>query len=685
MGLLAPGLINDVTAFEKAKTQYNNGSYHSEAFNTINDGAVKAGKSFPNNWNTSTRNVPLNFSQSLSIGNQTNLFGKPLGYLFGFRYGSSMLYDNDFKSNRLRYDGSFESSTDGQISKETNGWSALFNLAYKFNSNNSISFLFMPNLTGVNNILSSVNHADSTQFLITKSQFYEERKQLVYQFNSEHYFPGPDIKIELNTSYTKGNSSAPDFKNLQYWKDYKSNTYQIGGTIGDGIHRYYRYLSDDLLDTRINAEMPIDNKPGLVRKIKIGAEYQKNNKISDQYDYNLYFGSLAYPLQNEDLDTYFSLNKFGIHNYSDNSGNHNTIDYYYSLYNSPANHTFGNSSIIAGYAMIDYIVATSLRFSGGIRVEHADLFTDVYRYDSLGYGYNDPRRKYKEGYPLANPGKLNEIDYLPSANLIYKLNNNESAPKNIRLNYSSTVARPSIRELSDIAMFDYEYRSYVLGNSTLKTVHIKNYDLRFESYYKSGDNLSVSLFYKDFKNHIELVNIGGYTWQNVDKSRVLGIELEGKKILSKHFEFRANVSFINSLTKFTRKRIQIDPQGTKEYIPIDTIKRPMFGQAPFVLNSMILYRSDSLGLTLTLSYNVQGPRLTIASDVKEIPDVYEISRHLLDFRVTKTLNKYFNLAFTVKDILNSAVRRSYKSSEGWVDYDKYRYGTNFLISISYKL
>jgi hypothetical protein len=179
--------------------------------------------------------------------------------------------------------------------------------------------------------------------------------------------------------------------------------------------------------------------------------------------------------------------------------------------------------------------------------------------------------------------------------------------------------------------------------------------------------------------------MGGYTWQNVDKSNVLGIEIEGGKKLTKQLEFRANVSLINSITNFIRKRIEINPLGIKDYIAVDTIKRTMFGQAPYVINGILSYHADSLGLILTLSYNVQGPKLTIASDVKEIPDIYEIPRHLLDMKATKTLGKFFNISFTVKDILNSPIRRSYKTINGWVDYDKYRYGTSYILSLSYKL
>ena len=110
--------------------------------------------------------------------------------------------------------------------------------------------------------------------------------------------------------------------------------------------------------------------------------------------------------------------------------------------------------------------------------------------------------------------------------------------------------------------------------------------MRVENYFRNGDNISVSGFYKKFKNNIELVNAAGYTWQNVDNSYCAGIELEGKKILTGNFDFRANVAFIKSHTEFVRTRMEIS-NGVKTYIPVDTVERTMFGQAPYVFNGIL--------------------------------------------------------------------------------------------------
>ena len=111
----------------------------------------------------------------------------------------------------------------------------------------------------------------------------------------------------------------------------------------------------------------------------------------------------------------------------------------------------------------------------------------------------------------------------------------------------------------------------------------------------------------------------------------------------------------------------------------------MFGQAPYIINGILSYTSDTLGLTATISYNVQGPRLVLTGILKGRPDVYEMPRNTIDIKVSKTLGDHFSMSFTVRDLLNAPVRRAYKTPGGYIDYDRFRYGTNYQLGISYKL
>jgi hypothetical protein len=139
-------------------------------------------------------------------------------------------------------------------------------------------------------------------------------------------------------------------------------------------------------------------------------------------------------------------------------------------------------------------------------------------------------------------------------------------------------------------------------------------------------------------------------------------------------------------------------EGVKVYTPTDEINRPMFGQAPYIINGIFSYNSEKLGLTATTSYNVQGPRLVISGIIPGFPDVYEMPRNTIDIKISKTLAKYFAVSVTIRDLLNAPVLRAYRYIDdngkiasipggpvGEKDFDRFRYGTNYLLTLSYKL
>ena len=685
LGILPKALINDAAAYAEAKKTYN-AVYKAQALNQINPNQTSYTNGFANNWNTKIRKAPLNFSQTFSIGDQKTLFGKPFGYLFGFRYGNAVRFDPNGTSQRVgaeELDYQVEIMDFAEISRETNSWSSLLNLAYKFNERNKVSLLFMPNFSGTNDV---ANYESKPEFdpevRVRKNIFYEQRNQLIYQLASQHLLEKSKIKIDYNFSYTKGNSLAPDFKTTDYRYvviDGKNQGYEFSPNTGQGINRFYRYLKESIIDTRLSFDLPLSDSSILLRKLKFGGAFLRNDRKSDNIEYKLVLGNNAglENLQNEDLDNYLSDQRFTINN--------GIIDYYYNKTNFAGNHSFGYTNIAAAFTMLDYEFSKFLRFAGGIRFEHVDIFTDIESYNTLGYKKNDLRRENIGGFPLINPAGINELNFLPSGSLIYKLKSEKIGQTNLRFNYSQSVARPSMRELSDAAVLDNEFRTLIYGNSDLKTAHIANYDFRSESFFRNGDNISLSVFYKDFKNHIEMgFGSAGITWDNIEKSSVKGIEFEARKGLGKFFEVRANVTLVKSISAFIRKDLVI-VEGIKVYTPLDTINRPMFGQAPYIINSIASYKSDSIGLTATLSYNIQGPRLVIAGVVKGRPDVYELPRHTLDFKITKKIGSKFSTSLLVRDILNAPVRRAYKLPSGWTDFDNFRYGTNFLLSFAYKL
>ncbi|MFZ4399187.1 MAG: carboxypeptidase-like regulatory domain-containing protein [Bacteroidales bacterium] len=730
LGLLGNAQLNDAVAIQNAMNTFNSLQYKGKAYDIINANAVESEKKLANNWNTKIKKAPLSFSQSFSIGNQTKLFGKTLGYIIGLRYSNSIQYDADaikndfsFQSNNFNLIDTTTSTFSKYqlISKETNSWSGLIKIAYKLNKNNNFSFLFMPNMIGTNNVrdaefiepASNDPTRNPPTINFSKYQFYESRKQFIYQLKTEHFIPGNKIKIESNVSYTNGKSNAPDSKvyEKKFVDSNVPNDYSIYFTfpavnISDKNKpiRYFRLLTDNVLDAQLSAEIPIDKDPALIRKIKIGSEYIYNYLENESNVYQFLNGN---GFVDPTVQTLQKLNPDSILNILtiSNGGNLQRSVYgYYDKYSKPIDDFFGYSNIYSFYAMTDYAINQKIRVSGGLRIEKTNIYTDCKFFDSQGIAAYDNRRKIVDvrGTQMdVEPGSLDKISFLPSLNLIFNLKNNETSLINLRLNYSQSLARPSIRELSETSFYDFETNSYVKGNAQLKMVKINNFDARIEYYLKSGDNISASIFYKGFENHIELSSWGYVlSWiNNPNYTNLYGLELEGNKKIIKELEFKANLTLIYSQSVLNGGILH-DLVGHIFYLKGG--KRPMFGQAPYVLNTMLTYNIPDYGISATLSYNIQGSKLVIVTDPTK-PDIYELPRHLVDFKISKKLGSHFNVSLKVLDIFNNPVTRAYVNVNTdnylkniWNDitnknesnnfiYNKYKYGTNYILSLSYKI
>ena len=117
-----------------------------------------------------------------------------------------------------------------------------------------------------------------------------------------------------------------------------------------------------------------------------------------------------------------------------------------------------NSILNAGFLQFDNQITEKLRAVWGLRIEDFDQVIG-------STNKNDPRHVYSK-----------VTDFLPGANLTYKLNNNT----NIRLSGSQTVIRPEFRELSTFQFYDFDLGATVAGYTGLVRTKVSNFDLRYE-------------------------------------------------------------------------------------------------------------------------------------------------------------------------------------------------------------
>jgi hypothetical protein len=203
------------------------------------------------------------------------------------------------------------------------------------------------------------------------------------------------------------------------------------------------------------------------------------------------------------------------------------------------------------------------------------------------------------------------LDILPSLNISY----NEEKTK-YRFSLSKTLARPEFREVANFAYYDFVRNAQILGNSKLEKSDIYNVDLKYEWYPKVGENISLSLFGKNFIKPIEQIVADGsvpsnllLTYTNPNSAILYGVELEVRKKINDWFDFYTNASVMNS------------------EVEVNGVKRQLQGQSNYVLNSGVnIHKKKN---TINITYNRVGDRIS-AVGFQGYPDIFENSRDVLD-------------------------------------------------------
>lgn len=271
---------------------------------------------------------------------------------------------------------------------------------------------------------------------------------------------------------------------------------------------------------------------------------------------------------------------------------------------------------------------------------------------------------------------LDALDFFPSANLIYSLNDDQ----NLRGSYSRTIARPSFKELSFAQILDpvsnriFNGGLFTYGDDwdgKLVETLINNYDLRWEKFLNRGQIFSVSAFYKTFENPIELVRIpqavttNEFQPRNVGDGTVMGLEIEFKKSLDfisetfGNFSLNGNFTLVESSIEMTDVEFTSRKNFEKPGENI-TNTRDMAGQAPWIVNAGLSYNNLVDGIDAGFFYNVKGATLTVVGGGL-FPDVYSEPFHSLNFNMNKRFGKdqRATLNVSVTNLLNDVREEFY--------------------------
>jgi outer membrane receptor protein involved in Fe transport len=226
----------------------------------------------------------------------------------------------------------------------------------------------------------------------------------------------------------------------------------------------------------------------------------------------------------------------------------------------------------------------------------------------------------------------------------------------IRAAYGVSVNRPEFREMAPFYFVDFDLNAGIYGNPSIRQSYIQNLDLRFEHYPSPNETFNIGVFYKNFRNPIEMVIMGNsptqYSFENVVSAYSYGIETDIRKSLgfisgAENFSIILNAALIKSKVQFSDDELQSD--------------RALQGQSPYMINTGLFYYNDKNGLMVTLLYNIIGKRIVAVgrpapNSWEDIPDIYEMPRNVLDLAVSKKLSDKIEIKIGIKDILNEVVK-----------------------------
>lgn len=643
----------------------------------------------------------MDLGASISFGNQialkTNKSGvePKLGYIFSLSYKSDYKYYDDVYNNEYQrfidkeaYEMRYATIIKGQMGERNVLGGALAGLAYKTaRSKYRLTVMRLQNGESragkfdIDNDGAAVGQ--SGYIAISDNLEYNQRSLTNLLLNGTHVSKNAAWEIDWRLSPTLSTSYDPDIRKTAFTYTPSSTFFSSGA--GGNPSRIWRYLDE------LNAAAKID----ITRKYTFKGEEAKlkfgGNHTYKTRDYEILFFDIQFFANQQwvNPDPATVLDPANIFPNRPNSL------YYQSGNNTPnPNQYSSNVNNTAFYISNEFVPLRKLKTVLGVR---AEKFVQRHTGRDQIFANGDVIN----GRNLDNAKVLDALDFFPSVNFIYSINDDQ----NLRASYSRTIARPSFKELSfaqiidpiSNRIFNGSLFTYADWSGKLSETRINNLDVRWEWFMQGGQIVSISGFYKNFDRPIELVRIPEqqtsteYQTRNVGDGLLFGLELELRKDLGfispglKNFNLSGNLTLVESEIEMTavefnaRKGYEKDGENVKN-------TRPMAGQAPYVVNLGLTYSNSEAGLDAGLFYNVKGSTLTIVG-AGLFPDIFSEPFHGLDFSLNKRFgaDKKTSIDFKVSNILNDRVENFYQSFQAQDQlFSRINPGTTFSLGLSHK-
>ncbi len=626
--------------------------------NFTDDEILDIASSFKNNWNVNNKKVPMNGNIKLTVGDKIEFFDENI-----FGYTGSVSYSNSFSATKN--ERNFYDFTGPRYLYKGNNYSnnvmlsGMLNFSVRFGMSNKFSLKNVYNQNADDEVtIFKGDYRYADQYREITSLRFVSRSLLSSQLLGEHQF---DILKGLNFdwmfSYSQSERNEPDARRYVYSRGLDDPNEPLRFQLDQSLAtRYFGNLLDKDLNGGTNFNLKVFEEPELP-KIKFGLFFNKKER---DFEARL-FGFKNVPGGNflaEDsilqrpVDEIFK------------TENINRTFITVTEITKPSDSYQSNQRVAASYLMFDTHLLEKLRVAGGVRFEYSTQVLNSFSQTGEKINVNKIYR-----------------DWLPGINLTYLLNNFI----NIRLAYSTTLARPEFRELAPFSYFDFITNELVQGNTELKRSLINNYDLRFEYFPKGEELVALSFFYKKFNNPIEEILIASSnneptrSYANSEKADNYGAEIEFRKSLDFISDFVRYFSFVGNATVI-KSEVRLN---SDEDLSFQKSKRPLQGQPDYVLNLGIYYENYDLGLNSSLVYNKVGNRIAKVG-TNDLGDIVEKPVDLFDFSISQKLFKLISVKITVKDLLNQERKFIQQAPSGDKISELSRVGRDFSLGVSYQ-
>jgi outer membrane receptor protein involved in Fe transport len=597
----------------------------------------------------------MNTNLGLTAGNLYDVGkgGNKLGYQFAGSYRNDYIYYEDYKNGNWRKfaDKSInemdpDKLQNGDLAKNNVLWNVLAGLTFKTDkSKYKLSGLHIQNgVSTAGNLRQEILFSDAVTIFKDNLEYTQTQITNIL-LNGKHSNDDGSWNIEWKLSPTLSKINDKDIRVAPFEFESDSGEYFLSPSSAGSPLRIWR----DLEEVNLVGKLDLTKRHDLFgnkARLLFGGQYTYKQRDFTIQQYQVrYQGGTGVEFEGDADEILNPQNLWTV----------NTRRGTFAEGNFEPTNTFdANQNVAAAYVSEEFQITDKLKSTIGLRFEKFDLYYT---------GTNN-----QGNVVLDNEKILDKSDFFPSANFIYALNDES----NVRLAYGRTTARPSFKEASITQIFDPISSTTFNGNIDLQPTYVNNLDLRWERFTEKAQMFAVSLFYKDFKDPIELSYFLSASDQfipvNTDKAQVYGAEFEIRRNLGfiggdswEDLSFNLNFSVIRSELKMSEAEYERRLLSARDGETISDT-REMQGQSPYLVNFGFNYANDDNGWQSSLYYNVQGKTLQVVG-TGDVPDAYAIPFHSLDFILNKSFGEdnNSNISFKVKNLLDSQREVRYQS------------------------